>query len=203
MPSDSDDDHYTRLGVREDTGEAELRRVWRELVRKWHPDRAGQAATGMFQKLSAAYAVLSDPVQRAAYDRARRAPAFASPTVRPRPAPTAILRRLSVNLNVLLAHGLARQAADGAIELILDAHEAASGGHITIPMRVQVRCVQCAGDETKFCPRCGRKRAVDELLNVWLDVPPGSTDGATVKPRTALPGLVRPLVFRVRIAGPR
>ena len=67
------EDYYALLGVRADTDRVELRRAWRRLALKWHPDRAGSAATATFQKISAAYTVLSDPVARAAYDRKWRA----------------------------------------------------------------------------------------------------------------------------------
>jgi curved DNA-binding protein CbpA len=67
------DDYYELLGVDSAITATELRRAWRRLALRWHPDRAGPEATATFQKLAAAYAVLSDPVARAAYDRAHRA----------------------------------------------------------------------------------------------------------------------------------
>jgi molecular chaperone DnaJ len=80
MPSPLDDDYYALLGVHAGADSKELRRAWRKLALQWHPDRAGEHATATFQKLSTAYAVLSDPLARAAYNRRRRAaePARAS-----------------------------------------------------------------------------------------------------------------------------
>src|SRR5438309_9333689 len=75
MPTGSSDDYYALLGIAADAGGAELRRAWRRLALRWHPDRAGPGATVTFQKILAAYLVLSDPVARAAYDRRRGAPA--------------------------------------------------------------------------------------------------------------------------------
>lgn len=54
------DDYYALLGVAPGASEEELRRAWRRVTLQWHPDRAGAAATAMFQRLSAAYAVLAD-----------------------------------------------------------------------------------------------------------------------------------------------
>src|SRR5438105_15819766 len=71
MAGDPSEDYYVLLGVEPDIDRAQLRRVWRRLALRWHPDRAGPASTAVFQKISVAYAVLSDPVARAAYDRER------------------------------------------------------------------------------------------------------------------------------------
>ena len=65
------DDYYALLGIDAEADGAELRRAWRRLALRWHPDRAGPGATATFQKILAAYTVLSDPVARAAYDRRR------------------------------------------------------------------------------------------------------------------------------------
>jgi curved DNA-binding protein CbpA len=58
------DDYYQLLGIGPNAAHAELRRAWRRLALRWHPDRAGSSATAIFQKIQAAYAVLSDPISR-------------------------------------------------------------------------------------------------------------------------------------------
>jgi hypothetical protein len=73
MASQLFDDYYALLGVPANADGEQLRKAWRQLVLRWHPDRAGDGATATFQQLSAAYAVLSDPITRIAYDRRRRA----------------------------------------------------------------------------------------------------------------------------------
>ena len=67
-------DLYGDLGVSSDISSDDLRKAYRKLAMKWHPDRhVGQptqgAAEEQFQLIQAAYGVLSDPTQRAAYDR--------------------------------------------------------------------------------------------------------------------------------------
>src|SRR5690349_6795557 len=91
MPSPLVDDYYELLGVQPGADVKELRRAWRKLALLWHPDRAGAGATARFQKLAAAYAVLSNPLARAAYDRRRRAaePSHARDSSAPRPAAAA------------------------------------------------------------------------------------------------------------------
>lgn len=188
------DDYYALLRIDAKVGRAELRRAWRRLALQWHPDRAGEGATKTFQKLQAAYAVLSDPISRAAYDRRRSAPAQA---LRGR-APAVMLHRLSGNLRGLLATGAARHAPGDIIELFLNDDEAATGGMITIAMRVQVRCPACAADPKAACALCGGKRVVDDLFSAWLAVPAGVLDGEILPVSALLPGMISRVLFRVR-----
>ncbi|KAM5332181.1 dnaJ homolog subfamily C member 21 isoform 2-T2 [Glossophaga mutica] len=68
--------HYEVLGVRRDASEEELRKAYRKLALKWHPDKnldnAVEAAE-QFKLIQAAYDVLSDPQERAWYDNHREA----------------------------------------------------------------------------------------------------------------------------------
>jgi molecular chaperone DnaJ len=196
------DDHYAWLGVGTGADRGELRRAWRRLALKWHPDRAGPAAAATFRRIAAAYAVLSDPVARAMYDRQRGAPTVvtpaAAPNATPRRAPGVLLHRLSGPLNALLACGIARHAEGDVIELFLDEEEVSEGGMVTISMYVPVRCPSCGTGTTGSCERCGGKRAIDELFSAWLAVRPGVADGTLLLPSAMLPGMVRPVSFRVR-----
>jgi DnaJ-class molecular chaperone len=65
------EDYYAILGVAPGVGAGELRRAYRLLALRFHPDRAGEGATVQFQRISEAYTVLSDPTSRAAYDGLR------------------------------------------------------------------------------------------------------------------------------------
>lgn len=59
-------DHYTTLGVARTASADEIKRAYRKLASQHHPDRGGD--TQQFQKIQAAYDVLSDPDKRAEYD---------------------------------------------------------------------------------------------------------------------------------------
>lgn len=65
-----DKDFYKVLGVGKDVTEAELKKVYRQLARQFHPDsNPGDAkAEARFKEISEAYSVLSDPAQRKEYD---------------------------------------------------------------------------------------------------------------------------------------
>ena len=204
MPTNPQHDYYALLGVHPEIGFAELRRVWRRLARQWHPDYAGYAATATFQNISAAYEVLSDPVARAAYDRRRGIPPTRlpnSPTAAAphRKAPGVALRRLCGPLNSLVACGVARRIGNDVIEIFPSAQEATTGGMVMIALRVPVRCPACAGDPLASCNRCANRRTLEELFSAWLALPPGVTDGTILTPSAVLPGMLRPVTFRVRL----
>jgi molecular chaperone DnaJ len=74
-------DYYEVLGVAKDCDEAELKRAFRELARKYHPDVNSDPEAGVkFREINEAYAALSDPEERARYDRWGHRPTGSEPT---------------------------------------------------------------------------------------------------------------------------
>lgn len=64
-------DYYEVLGVSKNADEAELKKAYRRLAMKYHPDRneGDEAAEIKFKEAKEAHDVLSDPQKRAAYDQ--------------------------------------------------------------------------------------------------------------------------------------
>ncbi|XP_075899830.1 dnaJ homolog subfamily C member 21 isoform X2 [Nelusetta ayraudi] len=68
--------HYEVLGVKRDAGDDDLKKAYRKLALKWHPDKNldnAEEAADHFKLIQAAYEVLSDPQERAWYDNHREA----------------------------------------------------------------------------------------------------------------------------------
>ncbi|MCU0727461.1 MAG: DnaJ domain-containing protein, partial [Planctomycetes bacterium] len=68
-------DYYTVLGVKEDAGEAEIKKAYRVLAKRFHPDRnpGDKRAEERFKEVQQAYDVLGEPAKRRKYDQLRRA----------------------------------------------------------------------------------------------------------------------------------
>ena len=63
-------DHYKTLGVEQSASKTELKKAFRFLAQKYHPDRNpnNPQAESKFKEVAEAYGVLSDPEKRRAYD---------------------------------------------------------------------------------------------------------------------------------------
>ncbi|KAF8043344.1 hypothetical protein BT93_A1629 [Corymbia citriodora subsp. variegata] len=65
-------DYYKMLGVDRSAKDDDLKKAYRKLAMKWHPDKnpnSKKEAEAKFKQISEAYEVLSDPQKRAVYDQ--------------------------------------------------------------------------------------------------------------------------------------
>src|SRR5690625_2735340 len=68
-------DYYKTLGLERDATQDEIKRAYRKLARKYHPDvNQDPGAEDQFKEVGEAYEVLKDPEKRAAYDQLGRGP---------------------------------------------------------------------------------------------------------------------------------
>lgn len=70
--SSGDSDYYGLLGVSKNASESDIKKAYRKMALKWHPDKNLQnqaEAEKKFKEISEAYEVLSDQDKRAYYDR--------------------------------------------------------------------------------------------------------------------------------------
>ena len=67
----SDRDYYEILGVDKSASAADIKKAYRRLAMKYHPDRnnGDKEAEAKFKEIGEAYEVLGDEQKRAAYDR--------------------------------------------------------------------------------------------------------------------------------------
>ena len=62
-------DYYATLGVERNATQDEIKRAYRKLARKYHPDVSKETdAEARFKEVAEAYEALNDPEKRAAYD---------------------------------------------------------------------------------------------------------------------------------------
>jgi DnaJ domain len=68
MRMDTSDNYYAILGVPIDADSDTLKRAYRQLARRYHPDLAGPEGAQQMKRINRAYDVLSDPQKRLNYD---------------------------------------------------------------------------------------------------------------------------------------
>ena len=64
-------DYYETLGIKKDASAEEIKRAYRQLAKKYHPDlnKDDENAAQKFKEVNEAYQVLSDDKKRAQYDQ--------------------------------------------------------------------------------------------------------------------------------------
>ena len=174
-------DYYEVLGVERNSTDEEIKKSYRKLAVKYHPDKnpGDKAAEEKFKELSEAYEVLSEPQKRAAYDQYGHA-AF-DPRARANRGgfgdfhdPFEIFREVfgggSSIFDDLFGGGRSQNAPnrgeDLRYDLQLTFEEAARGCEKEIPVTKLEPCETCNGtgreadSKVKQCPTCGGRGQV-------------------------------------------
>jgi DnaJ-class molecular chaperone len=176
------DDPYAVLGVEPSASAAEIRRSFRRLALRLHPDRAGASSTGAFQRVARAYALLANETARRAHDAVARLRAASTPARAEARPGVAVIARLAAPLRTLLERGIARERPDGVVELLLTREEARAGGHAALGVPLRVPCPTCGGCAARdrvWCLRCEFEGVVADVVTALIAIPAGVHDGVT------------------------
>ena len=178
-------DYYDVLGVSADAGAEEIKRAYRQLARRYHPDISGDERGAAFKELAHAYGVLGDSSRRRHYDASlcsgsveRSRPWFADEIAIDFPSVSSVLDSMRD------AFFTAEPPVTLSAELVLTAREAFDG--ITVPFNVPLRrtCGRCGGRGevwTEWCAACGGLGEVALVHPVHVRVPPRVREGATFR----------------------
>ncbi len=160
-------DYYEVLGIKKNASSDEIKKSYRRLAMKHHPDRNTEDsdAEGKFKEVKEAYEVLSDSDKRAAYDQ------FGHDGVRGGPPGGGFSAEGFGDIfgdvfgDIFGANRRSRsqvfRGADLGYELRLDLERAVSGDSVTIEVPTQVTCEECRGSgaekgsEPVKCMTCG------------------------------------------------
>ena len=160
-------DYYEVLGIRKNAANDEIKKSYRRLAMKHHPDRNTEdsEAESKFKEAKEAYEVLSDSDKRAAYDQ------FGHDGVRGGPPGGGFSAEGFGDIfgdvfGDIFGGGRRSRSqvfrgADLGYELRLDLEKAVSGDSVTIEVPTQVTCEECRGSgaekgsEPVKCMTCG------------------------------------------------
>src|SRR5260370_15396327 len=171
-------DFYAVLGVARTADEAEIKKAYRKLAMRYHPDKVGAeekvAAEAKFKEITEAYEVLRDPEKRSVYDRygaagLKRGGGGAGDFGF---APFDLAEALNVfmrdfgglgGLDTLFGGGERaprerHRGADLKVTLPLDLAQGASGTTQTVKLRTLHRCAACAASGAAAGPRATPRR---------------------------------------------
>jgi DnaJ-class molecular chaperone len=201
-------DLYETLGVGRSAGADEIKKAYRKLARRFHPDvnPGNPEAERRFKEIQEAYGVLSDEAKRRQYDqfgtvdaaemaaraaRARRGGRAKFPDVDLRSfGGFADLSDLFGNIFGGFGQG-GRPREEGPLEasVELDLEQAVRGATVVVPVRREVSCQQCGrrgSTSGRPCSLCRGSGVVVHTDRLRVKLPPGVGDGDRV--RAALKG---------------
>ena len=199
-------DYYDVLGVSPDAGAEEIKRAYRQLARRYHPDISGEDRTGAFLELARAYDVLRDPARRHHYDRGVDQPArpvmgdsgtewLSDEIAIDFPSIASVLDRMRD------AFFSAAPAVTLSAQLVLTAREAFHGASVPLDVPLRRTCPRCGGRGevwTEWCAACRGLGEVSTVHPLRVQVPPGVREGTrfrfSVTPPGAPPTIVEVLV---------
>jgi len=168
--ADARRDYYDVLGLPRDADPTEIKRAYRALALRYHPDqnRDDKHAEEKFKEVSAAYTVLSDPEKRARYDRLGHLGLVRETSgMDPISVDLDAMKSLFSNLFGDLIGGRKGKGRDLRYTLEISLAEAAHGASKTIRFPVRADCPTCHGSGARggdaglrVCSSCAGKGEV-------------------------------------------
>ncbi len=209
------EDFYVVLGISRDADLGQIRRAYRRLARLYHPD-ARSPDSDRFIEVQRAFETLGDERTRRDYDaglKIRGRGVAARPASRPapvvrrrRPVPSSLLEEHLGGRPPGVYHGgrhVSREA-DLHVELVLEPHEARSGGLLPLSIPVERICGACGGSGRRGMLLCRDCRGAGRILEhdrIEISVPPRVTGGTLVRlalDDVGLPGVGLVVLVTVR-----
>ena len=199
-------DYYDVLGVSPDAGAEEIRRAYRQLARRYHPDISGDDRPTAFLEAARAYEVLRDPGRRRSYDASLRirdgamssgrAEWFSDEIAIDFPSVSSVLD------NMRHAFFGVVPGASLSAEIVLSPQEAFWG--TTVPLDVPLRstCPHCGGrgeSWQEWCDTCSGGGEVPSTHEMRLRVPAGVREGTRFRFSVMPPGAPQTFV-EVRVS---
>lgn len=186
------EDLYKLLGLQRDASIEDIKKAYRQLAKRHHPDRTqnNPRDTEIFKAVSVAFATLSDPEKRAEYDRRLTATEHrgANPRTRRAPATAADFRRQNTPFADILEEffqGWSEwplERDERLLEITLTSQEARTGATVPVDIPWKDRCPLCQGSGLapfSICRGCRGSGFAHGVRRVAITIPPGVPSGTT------------------------
>ena len=193
-------DLYETLGVGRGASKEEIKKAYRKLARRYHPDvnKQNPDAAKRFREIQEAYAVLSDEKKRRQYDQFGTVDEAAAAAARQAHAWRADTQGFDfrhfggfADLGDLFGDlfGRAGRAAPRAeppleVGVELEFAQAVRGTSVVVPVRRELTCSACGGEGNvrgKVCPRCHGSGVLVQTDRLRVKLPAGVGDGDRVR----------------------
>jgi molecular chaperone DnaJ len=180
------EDHYSLLGLERNASLEEIKRAYRQLAKRYHPDRTQNNTqdTEIFKAVSVAFATLSNPERRAEYDRlladsehrtatrqGRRTRATASGFRRQRTPFDEVVEEFFQGWD----RG-ALERDERVLEITLTRQEAWGGVTVPVDIPWKDQCLLCQGSGLapfSICRGCRGSGLAYGSRRITLNIPPG------------------------------
>ena len=175
-------DYYDVLGVAPDARADEIKRAYRQLARRYHPDISGEERGAAFIEVSRAYEVLGNAGRRREYDARRhglpqpgRSEWLNDEVAIDFPSVSSVLDRMQHAFFGDLPL-ISRSA-----EIVLSPREAFYGTHVPLDVPLRRTCPRCGGRGEvweEWCLICAGAGEVASAHELRVRIPSGVRDGA-------------------------
>jgi molecular chaperone DnaJ len=204
------EDHYTLLGLGRDASLDEIKKAYRQLAMRHHPDRTqnNPQDTEIFKAVAVAFATLSNPERRAEYDRLLAAAERRATKTRARRTRTTTSdpRQQNTPFGDILEEffqGWDRgplERDDRVLEITLTSQEAKMGVTVPVDIPWKDQCPLCQGSGLapfSICSGCRGSGFTHGSRRLTLNIPSGVASGTTQ--RLCLANNHLTIVVRVKV----
>jgi molecular chaperone DnaJ len=204
------EDHYTLLGLGRDASLDEIKKAYRQLAMRHHPDRTqnNPQDTEIFKAVAVAFATLSNPERRAEYDRLLAAAERRATKTRARRTRTTTSdpRQENTPFGDILEEffqGWDRgplERDDRVLEITLTSQEAKMGVTVPVDIPWKDQCPACQGSGLapfSICSGCRGSGYTHGSRRLTLNIPSGVASGTTQ--RLCLANNHLTIVVRVKV----